>query len=118
MRECPIKFSSFGVDRTEGKRAIADASRRNHLGIVSCRENLICLLKILVSESRLDHTHATLAQQSDHSLAGDACQKCSIRNWSEHHTILRHENIRSSEFGDIAQHIAHDGIVEAASLRF
>src|SRR5580692_5350017 len=118
MRECPIEFSSLGVDGTEGKRAIADASRRNHLGIVSCRENLICLLKILVSESRLDDTQATLTQQPDHSLAGDARQKCSVRNWSENYTFLRHENIRSSEFGDIAQHIAHDGIVEAAGLSF
>src|SRR5580698_5879423 len=114
MCKCPIEFPGLSVDGTEGKRAITDASRRNHLGIVPCRENLIGLLEILVSQSCLDHTHAILAQQSDHSLTGDACQECSVGNWSEHHSILRHENVRSSELGDVAQHIAHDSVVEAA----
>src|SRR5580704_9852090 len=118
MCERPIEFSSLGVDWAEGKWVVANTSHRNHLGIVSGRENLICLLKILVSESLLGHTHATLAQQPDDPLAGDAGQKSSVWNRRKHHAVLRHENIRSREFGDIAQHVTDDGIVEASRLSF
>src|SRR5271163_4133379 len=118
MGECPIELSSLGVDWTERKNAIANPGRWNHLGIVSGRENLICFLEILVGESLFDDIYAILAQQSDDSLTGNASQKGSIGNRREHDPILRHEDIRGGEFGDIAEHIAHNGIVEAARLRF
>src|SRR5271168_2536877 len=118
MGECPIKFSSLGVDWAERKNAIADPGHRNHLRIVSRRENLICFLEILVSESLLDYAYTTLAQQLDDSLTGNARQKGSVGNRREHDAILRHEDIRGREFGDVAEHIANNGIVEAARLRF
>src|ERR1700733_725438 len=118
MRERPIKFSSLGVQRAEGESAVADASRRNHLGIVSTRENLVRLFKILIGESFLHHRYATLAQQPDYPLAGDAGKKCSVGNRREYNAVLRHENIRGGQFGDVAQHIADNRIIEAARLRF
>src|ERR1700733_1700854 len=118
MRECPIKFSRLGVQRADGESAVVDASRRNHLRIVSARENLVRPFKILIGESFLYHRYATLAQQSDYPLAGDARQKCSVGNRREYNSVLGHENIRGGQFGDVAQHIANNRIVEAARLRF
>src|SRR3984885_5076701 len=118
VRERPIKFSSLGVDRAERKNTVADASHWNHLGIVSSRENLICFFKVLISESFLDHVHAILAQQPNYSLTGNASQEGSVRNRREHDTILRHEDIRGRKFGDVAEHIAHNRIVEATRVRF
>src|SRR5271155_6008683 len=102
MRERPIEFSSPGVDRAEGKSAIADASHGNHFGIVPARENLLRFFEILVGESFLDDTHAILLQQPDYSLPGDARPKSSIWNGREHHAIFRHENIRGGKFGNVA----------------
>src|SRR5208283_2401688 len=117
MCKRPVKFSSFGVNGAERKRTLPDARHWNYLGIVSGRKDLIRLLKVVVSERFLDHAHIALTQQADYSLARDACQKSSIRNGREHHTVFCHEDIRGSEFSDIAQRIADDGIVEAPRVR-
>jgi len=117
MCERPIEFSSLGVDRTEGQSAVANASHRDHLGIVSRRKDFICLLEILVRQSLLDYIYSALTQQTDHPLARYPSEKRAIRNGRKHYTIFRHENIRGGEFGDVAEHIADDCIIEAAGVR-
>src|ERR1700678_645426 len=102
MCKCPIEFAGLGVDGAEWERTIADASRWNHLGIVPCRENLIGLLEFLIGECLLDYGNATIPQKADYSLPRNAREESAIGNWSEYHAVLRHENIRSSELGDIA----------------
>src|ERR1700733_9028175 len=48
MCERPVEFSCLGVDGAERKRAVADPSYWNDLGIITRGENLIGFLKILV----------------------------------------------------------------------
>src|SRR3984957_10096655 len=118
MCKCPIEFPGLSVDGTEGKSAIADASRRNHFRVVPGRENLICFLEVLIGECLLYYGDAAIAQKADHPLSCNASEESAIEKRSKHDSIFRHENIRSSELGDVAQHIAHDSVVEAAGLRF
>src|SRR5208283_624053 len=118
MREFPVEFSGLLIERAELKLTVPDPSHGNYLGIVSGRENLICLLKVLVSESRLDYLHSCSAQEPDHPLSSDACKKCSIRDRCQHYAIFGHEDIRSREFSDVAQHVAYNRIVKPPLVRF
>src|SRR5271157_257217 len=118
MRECPIEFSSLSVQRAKGQASVTDPRDRNHLGIISGRENLVCLLEILVAKSLLDHINATLAQQPDYPLAGNAREESTIRNRREHNSVFRHEHVRSGQFSDVPQHVADNGVVKAARMRF
>src|SRR5580704_10596209 len=102
MRECPIKFSCLGVQRTEGERTVADAGDRNDLGIVSGGKDFIGLLEFLVGEGLLDHGHTTITQQADGSLASDARQECPVWDRSKHNSIFSHKYVCGGEFGDIA----------------
>jgi len=116
MGERPIELASLCIDRTEGKSVIADASHGDDLGIISRRKNLVCLFEIPVRERFLHNLHTTVAQQPDYPLSRNACQKRAIGKRREHHSVFHHEDIGGGEFGDVAQHIAYDCIVEAAGL--
>src|SRR5580700_4767557 len=102
MRECPIKFSCFGVQRTEGERTVADAGDRNDLRIVSGRKNFVRLLEFLVGEGLLDHGYTTVTQEADSSLASDARQERSVWHRSKHNSIFSHKDVCRGEFGNIA----------------
>src|SRR5712692_1458492 len=117
MRECPVEFSRLRVERTKLQWSVADPSYRDYLRVVSSSKNLVRLFEVRIDEGFLDNGYAGLAQQADDPLACNAGQKGSVRNRCEHHTILCHENVRGGEFGDVAQHVADDRIVEAPSVR-
>src|SRR5947208_9205146 len=117
MRELPIEFPGLCVNWAELKRMIANPGHWNDFGIVSRRENLICLLKILISKGLLDYCHTAFAQKSNHPLASNARQKCTIRRRCKHYAILGYKDVRSRELGHIAQHVANDRIIEAAGVR-
>src|SRR5580698_8109813 len=116
MRKRPVKFSCLRVQRTEGEWAIVDSSHGDNLRVISRREYFIRCLKALVGQSLLNHRHAVIAQQADDSLTSNAGQKSSIRDGCVNHAILGHENVRGSQLGDVAQHVANDRVVETAGL--
>src|SRR5580658_1615053 len=102
MRERPIEFTCFGIERSKWKCTIIDAGHWNNFGIVSAREYLIGGLKVLIGQSFFNHGYAATAQQSDHALAGDAGEKSAIRDWRVHHAVLGHENVGRGQLGDIS----------------
>src|SRR6202035_2885102 len=89
----------------------------NDLGIVSGRKDFIGLLEIFVTERLLNDRYSPISQESDYSLASNARQECPVREWSKYDSIFRHENVGRCEFRDIPQHVADNGVVEAAGLR-
>src|SRR5438094_10051838 len=117
MRELPIEFPRFGVDWAELKRMVANPGHRNNFGIVSRRENLIRLLKILIGKGLLDYRHTAFTQKPNHPLASDTRQKRSIRRRCKHYAILGHKDVRSRELGHIAQHVTNNRIIEATGIR-
>ena len=118
MRELPIKFPAFGVQGTEWKCAIVDAGHWNYFGIVSRGEYLVRFFEILICERFLDDRYTGTPQQPDDALASDACEESSVRDGREYYAVFRHEYIRGGELGDIAQHIAHNRVVETSSVHF
>src|SRR5271156_2815012 len=118
MREFPVELAGLGVERAWLQRAIIDPDYRNHFRIVSCREDLIRRLELLIRKSFLHDFHAASLQESDYPLACYPRQESSIRDWCKNHAVLRHENVRCSEFGNISEHVADDGIVESAGMSF
>src|SRR5437879_11803446 len=117
MRKLPIEFPGLCVNWAELKLTVSDPGYRNDFGLISCRENLICLLKILLGKGLLDYRHTAFTQKPNHPLASDTRQKCSIRRRCKHYAILGHKNVRGRELGHIAQHVANDRIIEAAGVR-
>src|SRR5277367_125500 len=118
MREFPIELAGLGVERAWLQRAIIDPDYRNHFRIVSRREDLVRRLELLIPKSFLHHFHAASLQESDYPLTCYTSEEGSIRDGCKNHTVLRHENVRCSEFGNISEHVADDSIVETAGVSF
>src|SRR5437773_8850769 len=118
MRKLPIKFASFSIEGTKGKRPVADADHRNDLGIIASRENLICFLEVWVRKGLFDHSDTAFAKKPHHALPGDACEECSVRKRREYYAILGHEDVRCSKLCNITQHVTDKSIIKSASLRF
>src|SRR6516162_8465461 len=116
MCKFPIKFPSFGIERTELQWTVADSCRGHYLGIVSSRENLVCRLELAVGHRFLDYCYSAVAQQTNHALASDAGKKGPVRDRRKHYTILRYEDVRGGQFGHVAQHVADDRIVKAPAV--
>src|SRR5207249_4570546 len=112
MRKLPIKFASFSIEGTKGKRAVADADHRNDLGIIASRENLICCLEVLVRKSFLHYSYSAFAKKPHHALPGDACEECSVRKGCEYHAIFSHEDVRCRKLRNIAQHVTDNSIIK------
>ena len=49
---------------------------------------------------------------------GDAVKECAVRGGGVDDPVLRHEDIGVAEFGNRAEHVAHEAIVEAATIGF
>ena len=47
-----------------------------------------------------------VAQQRDNTLAGNPVQERAIGLWREDRSVLDHEDVGCSRFGDIAEHVA------------
>src|ERR1700677_256520 len=118
MGERPVEFPGLGVERAKLQSTVADASDGDYFGVVSSRENLVGLLEVLISESLLNQLNAGCTQESHYPLARDAGEKCSVRDGGKHDAVFCQEDIGGGEFGDVAQHVADDGVVEASSLGF
>src|SRR5580704_8282855 len=117
MRKCPIEFSCFGIQGAERKCAVTDPSDWDDLGIVPGGKDFVGFLEVRVGECLLDDGYTLIAQEADDSLTSNAGQKCPVREWSEHNSIFGHKDVGSGKFGDIAEHVTNDGIIEAARLR-
>ena len=63
MRERPIEFSCFGIERAELERTIINAGHRDDFRIIPRREYLIRFLEVSIREGFFDHGHAGSAQQ-------------------------------------------------------
>src|SRR5271156_3475399 len=118
MREFPIESAGPGIYGAELKFAIVDSCHWHHFGIVTGREDLVCCLQLLVRESFLDHFHAASLQEPNYALPCYAREESSVRDRCKNPPLLRHENVRCSEFGNISEHVADDSIVEPAGMSF
>src|SRR5207302_1454572 len=102
----------------ELKRTVANPGHRNDFGIVSRRENLTRLLKILIGKGLLDYRHTAFTQKPNHPLASDTRQKCSIRRRCKHYAILGHKNVRGGELARRSQRRLVDRETPASGLGF
>jgi hypothetical protein len=90
---------------------------RNDLGMVACRENFIRFQKITHGKRFFHRRDASVGQQRNRAAARDSRQKGAVRRGREHLTVLDDEDVGRRGFGDIAQHVEHERVVEAAHAR-
>src|SRR5580693_2354309 len=114
VRELPIEFSRPCIGRSRLQLPVVDADDGSDLGEIAARENLVGILEVLVAQRRLDHGDTVAAQQLDHPLPGDPVKEGAVRRWGIDDAVLGHEYVRIAEFRDIAEHVEHQAIVEAA----
>src|SRR6266436_8635827 len=117
MRELPIYFAGLGIEGTRLNYTVTDPAHGNDFRIISARKNLVRGLEVVITESFLDYFHSAFAQQPDHPLTGNARQKCSIRYRCINRTTFCHKDVGSGQFGDVAKHVADNGIVKSAGMR-
>src|SRR5580700_9240135 len=118
MCKFPVEFTSLGIERAKLKRSLTDASYGHDLGIIPGGEDLISLFKILVGQGFLNHRHASLTEQSDHSLSRNPRQEGSVWDRRQHSASFRHEHIGGRELRYVSQHVADNRIVESPFMCF
>jgi hypothetical protein len=113
----PIKLAGAAIERTRLQNSLVDPRYRRHFGVFASGKNLGSRLKNRNSAgwSRAQWRRARGAGQLPES--ADAGEIGAARLRREDDTIFRHEEIGRAEFGDVAQHIAQQTIVEAARTR-
>src|ERR1017187_8393027 len=81
MGERPVELAGLGIDGSGSKKLAIDPGHGHNFRIVPRREDFVRQLEFPILKSFLNHCHTGVPQQPDHSLAGDACQECTIGDW-------------------------------------
>ena len=114
MRKIPIQPPRARVERSGRKLPIVDLDHWSDLGEIAGREDLVRGDKIGILQRGFYHGDAVAAQKLDHPLPGDAVQEGAIWRRRVHGTTFRHEHVGIAELCDVAEHVQHQTVLEAA----
>src|SRR5580700_5706425 len=112
MRERPVEFACFLVESSWCHTALVDPCDRRYLGEIAGGKNLIGVFKVGVSQCLFDHGDAFASQERNHALPRDAVEKSAVRLGGVDLAIFCHKHVRGPCLGDIAEHVAHQAILE------
>src|SRR5690625_1452161 len=117
VRPGPVEFTRARVKWSWLQIPILYTGERQHLAVITGLEDFVRVEEILPCQAALIDVDASIAQQPDHPLPGDAVQKGAVGNRGVKRTFLGEPDIGRGQLSHVAQRIQHGRIVEAAAAR-
>src|SRR5947208_15455567 len=118
MSKSPVEVACLAVERARLELAAIDPGNRCHLGEIAGREYFIGCLKCGIAHTLLNDDDADIAEQANDALASDPVEEGPIGGRCVDHAVLGHEYVCGPKLCHVAQHVAHQAVVEAPLLPF